>query len=60
MSNLVTKQEGSMNKLITILLLAFALSACAHTNDNGKDEEQGGGERVEGALLIDSGLMHVA
>lgn len=60
MSNLFTKQEGSMNKLIAILLFAFALSACAHTNENGTDEEQGGGERVEGALLIDSGLGHFA
>ena len=33
-----------MKNLIVLAALAFAVSACAHKDD---DEEQGGGDRVE-------------
>ena len=33
-----------MKKMVLLAALAFAVSACAHKDD---DEEQGGGDRVE-------------
>lgn len=39
-----------MRKLIAIMIVAFAVTACAHN----EDAPQGGGERVEGASLIDA------